>query len=67
MMTENMNQCQCTGPASQIGIRVTAPPVKKTNLYEQFHAVAKLLTVTFQAFNFLEFLVHALSKTNHHS
>ena len=43
MMTENMNQCQCTVPASQLGIRVTDPPVKKTNLYEQFHAVAKLL------------------------
>ena len=43
MMTENMNQCQCTVPASQIGIHVIAPPVKKTNLSEQFHAVAKLL------------------------
>ena len=43
MMTENMNQYQCAGPASQLGIRVTDSPVKKTNLYEQFHAVAKLL------------------------
>ena len=29
MIRDNTNLCQCTGPASQIPIRVTAPPVKK--------------------------------------
>ena len=42
MIRDNMNLCQCTGSASQIPILVTAPPVKKLNLYGQFHAVTKL-------------------------
>ena len=44
MIRDNTNLCQCTGPASQIPIRVTAPPVKKKkkNLHERFHTVTKL-------------------------
>ena len=44
MITDNVNLCQCIGPASQIPILVTAPPVKKkqTNLHERFHTVKKL-------------------------
>ena len=43
MIRDNMNLCQCTGPASQIAVLVTAPPVKKkTNLHERFHTVTKL-------------------------
>ena len=42
MIRDNMNLCQCTGPASQKAVLVTAPPVKKTNLHERFHTVTKL-------------------------
>ena len=42
IITDNMNLCQCTGPASQIPILVTAPPIKKTNLRERFCTVTKL-------------------------
>ena len=37
-----MNLCQCTSPDSQIPILVKAPPVKKTNLHDRFHTLAKL-------------------------
>ena len=33
MITDNVNLCQCIGPASQIPILVTAPPVKKKQIY----------------------------------
>ena len=32
MIRDDMNLCQYTGPASQIPILVTAPPVRKINL-----------------------------------
>ena len=31
-----MNLCQCTGPASQIPILVTAPPAKKQTYMNDF-------------------------------
>ena len=41
MIRDNMNLCQCTGPASQIPILVTAPRIKK-NIRERFYMLAKL-------------------------
>ena len=42
MIRDNPNLCQCTGPASQIPIFVTAPLVKKTNLQERLRKLEKL-------------------------
>ena len=74
MVRDNMNLCQCTGPASQIPILITAPHVKKTNLHEQISYSDKAL-MNFHHdvpnshvpdINFLGFLVHALSVASHH-
>ena len=45
MIRDNTNLCQCNGPASQIPILVTAPPVKKKKkkiLHQRLHTVTKL-------------------------
>ena len=67
MIRDNTNLCQCTGPASQIPIRVTAPPVKKKKTIS--YSDKALMTFYDDALdmNYLEFLVHALSITSHHS
>ena len=73
MIRDDMNLCQYTGPASQIPILVTAPPVRKINLpaymkdfvqwqtFNDFYHDAPNSHVP--DINFLEFLLHALSIT----
>ena len=71
MIRDDMNLCQYTGPASQIPILVTAPPVRKINLpayMKDFVSDKPLMTFYHDDpnshvlyINFLEFLVHALS------
>ena len=73
MIRDNVNLCQCTGPASQIPIFVTAPPVKKSKLIWTISYNEKAL-MNFHHdtsnshvpdINFLKFLVHTLSITRH--
>ena len=78
MIRDNTNLCQCNGPASQIPILVTAPPVKKkkkknftsTTSYSDkalmtFHDDASNSHVP--DINFLEFLVDSISLESHHN
>ena len=76
MIRDLMNLCQCAGPASQIPILATAPTAKKKKkkIHERFHSDTALMKIHHDApnshvpdINFLEFLLHALSITSHHS
>ena len=71
MIRDNTNLCQCTGPASQMPIRVKAPPVKKKKKLTWTISYSDKALMTFYDdaldINYLEFLVHALSITSHHS
>ena len=73
MIRDNTNLFQCIGPASQILILITAPPVKKkltsTILYKDyalmnFHHDTPNSHISDN--NFLEFLVRNLLIISHH-